>query len=144
MSLMVGLASEHFIVTDLAKAGIPSFITPHLMRYDVVADIFGKLCRIQVKATSQPLLRDSRRPSWRFRLTRGIGHSKTYKPDDFDFLAFVCLATSEVAYVPANELVGTSVTFTPSDRAKPANNPSARHFSDYPLSKLLDQLKGAA
>lgn len=145
MSLLVGLASEHLVISDLAKAGIVSFPTPHLLPYDLVADISGRLYRIQVKATTgltSP--RDGRLPAYRFRIHRGQGHSHRYKPDDFDLCAFVSFASGEIAYAFKSELSGTSATFIPSERSKPASNPSAKYLSDLPLTRILTKLKGAA
>ena len=49
--LMIGVAGEHLVCFDLITRGFTCFMTEQGLPYDVIADINGKLVKVQVKTT---------------------------------------------------------------------------------------------
>lgn len=90
--LTQGVAGESLVIYDLLRQGVPAFLSMAGLRYDVVADLEGKLVRIQVKATSQT-------PVYDFHVTDR--NHKPYKEDEFDLVALVSLDCHLVGYLPA-------------------------------------------
>lgn len=86
-------------------------------RYDLVVDVDGDLKRVQVSLGSKgPTLRAALgRSQYRFDYTRNryLSSATTqYLQGEFDVLAVVDRVTSEVYYIPADEIDFSSPTFT--------------------------------
>lgn len=103
----IGRIGEHLVTADILINGYDCFHSAQGMPYDLVADIKGKLLRIQVKTTA--LLRtglvseDYVGGFYEFKLA-GIGHPKVYTSKDFDLLAFVALPERSIGYITTKEI----------------------------------------
>ena len=51
--LMIGVAGEHLVCFDLITRGFTCFMTEQGLPYDVIADINGKLVKVQVPFSPQ-------------------------------------------------------------------------------------------
>ncbi len=79
---------------QLAREGVEVYpASPHL-HYDLVADVGGRLIRIQVKGTVR--IQNSGRNVGQYRWV--VHGQKKYKPDDFDIVALVALDVEKVAF----------------------------------------------
>jgi len=109
--LQIGIAGEHLVCADLITKGYNAFLSDQGLPYDVVADIKGKLCKIQVKTTSKPRAipqRKTHTPAYLFWIKRkGKGGNRIYKETDYDFMALVALDKKIIGYVPFNNVKGT-------------------------------------
>lgn len=85
--------------------GYDCFHAAQGMPYDLVADIDGRLLRVQVKTTRQPEIlsqRNVNRVAYRFWVGRcGKGGKSTYAENDVDLFALVALDTKQVGYLSA-------------------------------------------
>lgn len=79
------------------------------MPYDLVADVNGRLVRIQVKSTRSPeVLPGKGRVAYRFWVSRcGKGGGNRYSDGDVDVFALVALDTASVGYMLASDMVRT-------------------------------------
>ena len=88
--LQTGVAGEHLVCADLITRGYNAYLSDQGLPYDVVADIGGKLYKIQVKTTSKYRAVPQRKhytPAYLFWIKRcGKGGAKVYKEKDYDFL----------------------------------------------------------
>jgi PD-(D/E)XK nuclease superfamily protein len=98
--LINGTAAEHLVCADLLLAGHKAFLAPQICSYDVIADISGKLYRIQVKSVkgvrsnSNHLRQCAPVYQWSVRKR----NRAFYGIDEFDLIAFVALDTKRIAY----------------------------------------------
>ena len=109
--LQVGVAGEHLVCADLIIKGHKAFLSDQGLPYDVVADINGKLYKIQVKTTgkyrSVPQ-RKTHTPAYLFWIKRcGKGGKNIYTERDYDFMALVALDKRIIGYLPFNNVKGT-------------------------------------
>lgn len=110
-ALLKGKAGEYFVCYDLSSKGITAYPSDQGLGYDVVADIDGKLIKIQVKTTTKERATDRKDalPSYIYHTKRcGKGGLKTYKKNECDLVAFVSLPEKEVAYLPIGDLLQTT------------------------------------
>jgi hypothetical protein len=109
--LMIGVAGEHLVCFDLITRGFTCFMTEQGLPYDIIADINGRLVKVQVKATrthSEIPQRKNHYPSYLFNIRRcGKGGRKLYGENDVDIFAVVCIETKQVGYVSANRMPST-------------------------------------
>lgn len=105
-ALELGKAAEYLVCADLILAGYRAYPSDQGLPYDVVADVAGRLWRIQVKATcfSRNVNKAGRRErvaySWGVRY-RGRGRKgHRLAAEHCDLVAFVALDIRKVAYVP--------------------------------------------
>jgi hypothetical protein len=102
--LQVGKAGEYLVCADLILRGLVAYPSEQGLPYDVVADIHGRLLKIQVKTTRKtgPVpQRKNHTAAYKFNINRcGKGGKKGYSEDDFDLMALVALDTKTVAYLP--------------------------------------------
>lgn len=112
-ALQVGRAAEHLVVADLLLAGYEACLSEAGMPYDVIADVHGRLLRVQVKATAAPRNVNSqgRKPrlsySWSVR-AHGKGRRQRMTDAACDLVALVALDIRAVAYLPIAR-VGSTV-----------------------------------
>jgi hypothetical protein len=101
--LQIGKAGEYMVCADLILKGHIAFPSEQGLPYDVVADINGKLIKIQVKTTRtfRPIpQRKQYTPAYLFHIKRcGKGGGKTYQEKDFDIMALVALDTKIIGYL---------------------------------------------
>ena len=109
--LMIGVAGEHLVCFDLITKGFTAFMTEQGLPYDLIADINGKLTKIQVKTTrthSATAQRKNHYPSYTFNIRKcGKGGRSFYSSDDVDLFALVCVDTRQVGYVAAHGMPST-------------------------------------
>ena len=101
--LQIGVAGEHLVCADLIMRGYNAYLSDQGLPYDVVADIEGKLYKIQVKTTrkERPIpQRKKHTPAYLFHIKRCGKHgAKEYQLKDFDIMALVALDIKAVAYI---------------------------------------------
>ena len=109
--LQIGIAGEHLVCADLITKGHHTYLSDQGLPYDVVADINGKLYKIQVKTTAKPRAIPQRKtytPAYLFWIKRkGKNGNRIYTETDYDFMALVALDKKIVGYVPFNNVKGT-------------------------------------
>ena len=109
--LMIGVAGEHLACFDLITKGFTAFMTEQGLPYDLIADINGKLKKIQVKTTrthSATAQRKNHYPSYTFNIRKcGKGGRSSYCGGDVDLFALVCVDTKQVGYVSAHGMPST-------------------------------------
>ena len=100
---MIGVAGEHLACFDLISKGFTAFMTEQGLPYDLIADINGKLTKIQVKSTrthSATPQRKNHYPTYSFNIRKcGKGRMREYSSNDVDIFALVCIETKQVCYV---------------------------------------------
>jgi len=149
-ALQIGRAAEHLVVADLLLAGHEACLTEAGMPYDVIADVHGRLLRIQVKATGKPKNVNSqgRTPrlsyAWNIR-TCGKGGRRKMSDADCDLVALVALDIRAVAYLPIAKVGQTAYLDAPGssgvrmtkagERFKKATWPG--NVTEYPLEAAL-------
>lgn len=81
------------------------------MPYDLIADVDGRLLKVQVKTTRKPELlpgRNVNKMAYRFWVNRcGKGSTSKYDIADVDIFALVALDTKQVGYISANKMPKT-------------------------------------
>lgn len=109
--LHAGRAGEHIAAAEILSLGYECFHAAQGMPYDLVADVDGRLMRVQVKTTRLPedvACRNVNSFLYRFYIARcGKGGKGRYKPDDVDLFAVVALDTKQVGFVGANKMPST-------------------------------------
>lgn len=101
-----GYAGEHLAIADLTMKFIPTS-QPMLpgSPYDLIADVNGERCTIQVKIATH--YGDKIRIDYR----KSHVKSRTYTREDFDILAVVDLESRRVAYITPDMWLGkTQIT----------------------------------
>jgi hypothetical protein len=116
-ALIMGRAAEHLVVADLLLAGYQAFLTEQGMPYDVVIDHYGKIVRVQVKATCAPVDVNWGRHAERIAYTWNVrAHGKKRKErlgnQDCDLVALVALDIKAIAYIPV-DICGTTIQLSP-------------------------------
>jgi hypothetical protein len=92
-----GHAAEHLVCADIIKQGYIAFLTAAGMPYDVLAEINGKLVRVQVKSTSSTRMEPGyNNACYRFKMNDA-------KSASFDILALVCPDDNVIAYAASHE-----------------------------------------
>jgi hypothetical protein len=145
--LNIGTAGEHLVVADLLLKNVDAFITGQGMNYDVVADMEGRLIRIQVKTTMQKRLMSQRaNPIYFFHIKRtGKGGTRFYTHKDFDVYALVALDIRQVFYLLNNDSVKSS-SICVRDRNvnysghNGGGRPSGFYFQDMTWEKCANQV----
>jgi len=104
--LNIGRAGQYLVLADLLLKGVQAFPTDEGVGYDVVADVNGKLIRLQVKTTQKMrILKQAANPIYFFHIKRCGKRIRYYKFGDFDGFALVGLDKKLVFYLPFDENV---------------------------------------
>ncbi len=123
--LAAGVAGEHLVCADLILRGYNAFLSDQGLPYDVVADIDGRLLKIQVKTTRGPRevpQRANHTPAYIFHVKRcGKGGKKQYGQQDADLFALVALDSKEVGYISASNMKRTLIVRTEQFRGQYLN-----------------------
>ena len=118
--LAAGKAGEYLVCADLIMKGHVAFPSEQGLPYDVVADISGKLYRVQVKSTRMPRPVPQRKEhitGYLFHVGKcGKGGFRTYGTHDADIFALVALDTRLIAYIPRTGIRRTMVFRAPQNR----------------------------
>lgn len=139
-----GRAGEHLVCADLMLNNIPCFIVEGKSHYDIVADIDGRLLKVQVKATSQYRKRTQVKnltPVYIFQARKyGKGGRLSYQKGDADIIAYVALRDKKIAYFQA-DVVQQSMTLKTRDYKDQYTSKAGKFIEDYPLEKILQKYK---
>lgn len=112
----IGRAGEHLVASDLLAHGFQCFMCDGKDTYDVVADIGGRLIKIQVKTAGKHTNLPQRKKLMRVYQYNARRHGKNgrfaYADGDADLAAYVMLDRKAVAYLPGDELKATMVLKT--------------------------------
>lgn len=104
--LAAGKAGEYLVCADLILRGHTAFLSEQGLPFDVIADVQGRLLRIQVKTTRglrKVPQRENRHEGYLYHVKRcGKGGKSTYSGTDVDVFAFVALDSREIGYLPAD------------------------------------------
>jgi hypothetical protein len=110
--LQCGKAGEYLVCADLILMGHVAFPSEQGLPFDVVAEVNGRLLRIQVKTTREPRTVPQRKehiPGYLFHARRmGKGGRKRYT-DEVDIFAFVALDAREIGYVAADDVAQSMI-----------------------------------
>lgn len=113
--------------------------------YDVVAEIPGRLIRIQVKSTRQPRSipqRVGNYPAYMWHVRRaGKRNCRVYGKDEFDVLALVALDCRKIAYVlPEHQKQTFHIRTFEEDDARNLGKKVGKTFEQYSLPKAIQGL----
>ena len=151
--LAAGVAGEHLACADLIMQGHNAFLSDQGLPYDVVADIGGKLLRVQVKTTRGPRKvpqRANHTPAYVFNVKKCGKHGKgTYSDNDVDLFALVALDTKTVGYLTREDMRSTLIIRTEAHRGQYLNEQQAEDvpevlrlkaegLSDNKVAKILN------
>ena len=133
-----GNIGEAMVLAEFVKQGVQVSI-PYgdNARYDLVAEINGKLCRIQVKYCDQKLRNGSVCCPCSSSLNHTTNKKRTTYLDDVDYIAFYQKQWDCCCLVPIDEIGnGKTITFRMS---KPQNNQQDRvhYVESYLFEKTL-------
>jgi hypothetical protein len=108
--LQLGKAAEHLVCCDLILQGHNAMLADQGMPFDVlVIDERGRLCRVQVKASSKPMITARNpKPHYRFGLRHARGRTRVMSGAEVDVVAFVALDRKLVAYLPIAGLLSAA------------------------------------
>jgi hypothetical protein len=122
--LAAGKAGEYLVCADLILKGHVAFPSEQGLPYDVIAQINGRLYKIQVKTTRGPRPVPQRKeyiPAYLFHIRCGKGGIKQYGNDDVDIFALVALDTKCISYIPASDIRSTMIFRSPALRGQYKN-----------------------
>lgn len=112
--MQAGKAGEYMVCADIILMGHVAYLSEQALSYDVVADVDGRLIRIQVKTTRLPKAVPQRKtytPAYIFHIRRmGKGGRRSYTDRDVDMFALVALDTRIIGYV-SEKKVSQSMLF---------------------------------
>jgi len=138
-----GRAGEHLVCAELLKAGYECFLAEGKAPYDIVADVSGRLVRIQVKTTSGVKLclqRKNATPVYAYSARRvGKMQRKGYEAGQADLVAYVALDTYATAYLPAERVAQSSV-FRLREYEDQYYCKTGMFMDQFPLQAALDAL----
>lgn len=100
--MQAGKAGEFLVCADLIVQGFNAFTAGEGLPYDVVAQVPGRLVKIQVKSLRGPTLREPEPPLYiAIAMQCGKGGKSKYKADDVDVFAIVALDVKSIGYIHA-------------------------------------------
>lgn len=106
--LQAGKAGEYLVCADLILKGHIAYPSEQGLPYDIVADINGKLTKVQVKTTRTHRATPQRKnytPAYLFWIKRCGKHgAKEYTAESFDLMALVALDKKIISYIPASQV----------------------------------------
>lgn len=139
----IGQAGEFLVCADLISRGINAFQAGSGLSYDVVADINGKLYRIQVKTCRKASLvskKQNKSPGYIYHVRRmGKGLRKKYSLKDLDIFAFVALDKKQIAYMVNDEQTPTTIVMRTEETE--FTNKYSKYFKDYVWDKCMEKIK---
>lgn len=102
--LSAGIAGEYLVCADLIMQGYGAFPSDQGLPFDVVADVCGKLIKIQVKSARVPRTTSQRGRQPKVFIfgcmsVRGKSGKKVYLKEHVDVFALVGLSEKGIAYV---------------------------------------------
>jgi hypothetical protein len=138
-----GRAGEHLVCADFLSRGHEAFIAEGRLPYDVVADIDGRMIRIQVKTTSgiKPCpQRKNHTPVYMWNARKfGKGSRHSYSETDADLVAYVALDRKQIAYRTTTRIAQSTVLRIAEYRDQYQAKTGA-FIEDFPLEKALAEI----
>lgn len=138
-----GRAGEHLVCADILARGFECFIAEGRLPYDVVADINGRMIRIQVKTTSgaKPCpQRANHTPVYMWNARKfGKGRRHGYKPSDADLVAYVALDRGLIAY-KTSERIAQSTVMRIREYESDYYCKTGQFADEFPLEKALREI----
>lgn len=120
--LQCGKVGEHLVCADLILSGFVAFPAEEGLPFDVVAEVEGRLVRIQVKTTRTATRGTNRRASTKvyvFSARRcGKGGRGSYAASAVDLFAFVALDSREIGYFAMRDVATCMVFRSPMESGK--------------------------
>lgn len=120
--LAAGKVGEYLVCADLILRGYTAFPSEQGLPYDVVADIGGRLFKVQVKTTRtlRPVpQRKEHTSAYIFHVGKcGKGGVKSYSQSDVDLFALVALDDRTIGYMKPSEIRRTMIFRAPRNRGK--------------------------
>jgi PD-(D/E)XK endonuclease len=102
-------AGEFIAAAELTVNGFDVTLAAEKLSYDLLADLDGRIFKVQVKAASY----NAERQGYRFCTNRcshkAAGKSRPYTSDDVDLFAFVAVDIRAVVFFPVNEVVEAGI-----------------------------------
>ena len=144
--LNIGRAGEFIALADILLHDIQAYPTDQGVGYDIVADVDGKLLRIQVKTTkTMRTITQRSNPIYFFHIKRhGKDGVKFYKYNDFDCYALVALDKRLVFYLPFNKAKSNSVCVRDKNidysGKRGGGNKPGLYYQDLTLDKCLEEM----
>lgn len=146
-ALRRGKAAEHLVCADLLMQGHEAFLAAQGLPYDVLVDVEGRICRVQVKSTNRPrsaLQRvETHSPRYQFCVRRaGKRGNRVISVGEFEVLALVALDIKCVAYMLVEERVLQTINLRPpgvnfaSNQKKNTN----KRMDEYPFSRVVGKM----
>lgn len=138
-----GKAGEYLVCSDILTHNIPCFITEGKSHYDLIADLNGRLLKIQVKSTTTYRncpQRERATPVYMFNARKyGKGGRVSYQKGDADIIAYVALDKKKIAYMSADK-IAQSATFRIKEFENQYYCKTGMFIEDYPLTKILQKI----
>lgn len=120
--LAAGKVGEYLVCADLILRGYTAFPSEQGLPYDVVADIGGRLFKVQVKTTRAPRAIPQRKEhttGYLFHVGKcGKRGVKQYSDADVDLFALVALDDRVIGYMSPSNVRRTMVFRAPQNRGK--------------------------
>lgn len=105
--LQIGKAGEHLVCCDLIQQGFNAFLADQGLPYDVVADVGGRLLRVQVKTTTKLVSYQKSANVYRYATLTGRVPTRIDEKT-VDYFAFAALDIMKVAYLPVEMMISRS------------------------------------
>lgn len=142
--LEIGKAAEHFVCAELILDGYRAYLSDQGLPYDIVADVDGRLIRIQVKATTQwrrTPKRTADTPAYFWHAKRaGKKGRRSYGAREFEMIAFVALDIRCVAYRSIGSVVKQCVALRPPGTPITHKNKTLKNIDQYPFDDALAEI----
>ena len=147
--MQIGKAGEYLVCADLIMRGHIAYPSEQGLPYDVVADIDGRLFKVQVKTTRTHKKTPQRTGNWRtyaFNVKRcGKKNTKAHSTETCDIFALVALDERRIGYIASKEVKQTMFfrveKYRGTYRDESINAvPSGRYLSDLKLEDALCQI----
>lgn len=120
--LAAGKVGEYLVCADLILRGYTAFPSERGLPYDVVADIGGRLFKVQVKTTRglrQVTQRKNDASGYLFHINRcGKGGTRNYLDEDVNLFALVALDDKIIGYASPDSIRRTMMFRAPQNRGK--------------------------
>lgn len=139
--LHCGRIGEHLVAADILIQGYDCFHAAQGMPYDLVADIGGRLIKVQVKTTLRARNIPQRKtptPAYCFRIRHGKGAWHNYAPGEVDLFAMVCIEDRLIGYIAPSNLPGTFYIRTEQHRGKHRVQDAGFYMKDMTLAKAMN------
>ena len=142
----IGRGATFMVLADLIFNGYKAIPSDEAFPYDLIADIKGKLIKIQVKSLTgkTKIHGKSKTPFYHFILKQGRGMGKPYRNDQIDGFALVMLDIKQIAYLQKKGFDGWSVALTDKNEKREgrrnSNATRRRFWQDMTLDNFIKNL----